>query len=123
MRDLRFRAWDKEFGEMLQVGQITFAPNCDRFEQAYLMDEHNDIHYLDDVEIMQYTGLEDKHGTPIYEGDIVNHPDLGKKEVEFVGGAFVLKGDGINFTGKLLFSECEIIGNKWEGCKCETTQD
>ena len=126
MREIKFRAWDKEMGEMLQVGQITFAPNCDRFEQAYIMDENNDIRYLDDCEIMQYTGLEDKHGTPIFEGDIVQYDfvqngnwvkGIIKGEVIFEGGMFVV--DSCLFN--LVDYDIEIIGNKWEGCKQNET--
>lgn len=39
--------------------------------------------------IMQFTGLHDKNGTAIFEGDIVNQFDLiVKREVVYVNGAF-----------------------------------
>ncbi len=68
MREIKFRAWDKKDRRLFQVEYLGL----------------NDVHAFDDIgrestdfELMQYTGLRDKNGTEIYEGDVLEHPTMG----------------------------------------------
>ena len=63
MREIKFRAWHEERKEMYD--NITF----NNFDGYYLISGDCNI---DDLKFMQYTGLKDKNGKEIYEGDILN---------------------------------------------------
>ena len=55
-REIKFRAWDKENRRMRPHEELYF--DCGEFKNPTLM---------------QYTGLKDKNGVEIYEGDVVRY--------------------------------------------------
>ena len=67
MREIKFRAWDKENKIMFRDNLTVLAT----LRSKFLCEENGDLDVYRHFEFMQYTGLNDKNGTEIYEGDIV----------------------------------------------------
>ena len=76
MRQIKFRAWDKKLKQIKPVIDIWFGEGV---SISHIVIRHHGevITLFSDFELMQFTGLLDKNGKEIYDGDIVATSDNG----------------------------------------------
>lgn len=111
MKNIKFRAWDYDNECMYDDSQIIIH------EGTVFIGRIKFVHQISqDTELMQYTGLKDKNGIEIYEGDIVTHLDFKEpSEVTFSKGCFRIHDFTMaNFEAVHPISKTEVIGNIYE---------
>lgn len=112
MNKIKYRAWEKNLKEMIEVEEIDFIRGVINGSSIW--------RFFDEIELMQYTGLKDKNGKEIYEGDILRvYDDFFRDGLDDMYG--VVKFDNGRFylnTFKPYYNETwiyfEVVGNIYE---------
>lgn len=125
MRPIKFRAWDRSQGKMLYFSLATiygyegeangvFLPDGTTLNENSGFGSSNCVN--PDLTIMQFTGLLDKNGKEIYEGDICLDFRLDENVVFWGDGGFYVRNyhaEGIRAVD-WLDDKSEVIGNVYE---------
>jgi len=138
MREIKFRAWDKDKKQWLRVDTVAcivlYGNGEIGFDTGYgVIPINSNYAGLQNIELMQYTGLHDKNGKEIYEGDILKEPNTifgdflsvvewGKLEIclgwtdtpEMVGWMQKPLNKKYDSYPLYIYWDTEIIGNIYE---------
>lgn len=113
MRDIKFRAFNG--GRIVKVNTIWWSDG-----EINWVDTSKNYDFDEDFILMQYTGLKDKNGVEIYEGDILFHPLQGRRRVYYPYSERVASyglrdiDNGFGSTLQDSHAVWEVIGNIYE---------
>ncbi|OUB05993.1 hypothetical protein BK708_40475 [Bacillus thuringiensis serovar yunnanensis] len=126
MREIKFRTWDKKYHMLEYDDSPDLLIGMDG--KVYQKEERNyagtsfiEYEVANRFELMQYTGLKDKNGKEIYEGDILQFNTDAPGVVDYFRGSCRVKtpsryrgDDWRTSLWDATIDEYEIVGNMYE---------
>lgn len=130
-REIKFRAWHKENKNMLKAVSVdTRKKETNTITPLQYRGTRYSYNDFGRVILMQFTGLKDKNGKEIFEGDVVKYKNSIWK-VRFEFGGFDLFADAKNLSEAIVekpktdnemiadelnvwWTRCEVLGNIYE---------
>ncbi len=119
MRDVKYKVWDVKNNEFIDKLTALYQNGTLVIYNPLTSSYFEPIQ--EDYDVIFYTGLKDKNGKEIYEGDIMIYPDEPKPrniyQIIFDGGCFVANcrvGSYFKYMREFILDTIEIIGNIYE---------
>ena len=120
-RDIVFRGKSKSTGEWVEgslIGNDVIVGKIVEFEEDYFCTEF--WYKVDPETVGQFTGMTDKNGTMIFEGDILNEPSAYKDDIYQVFWdedyfSFRVKSGRVDYyLDEMQKYHCEVVGNIYD---------
>jgi len=116
MREIKFRAWVFPLKEMKQVIDLCFNDDGEFIGVRFSDTPRTGMVNFRSVNLREYTGLKDKNGTEIFEGDVIKDEENFLWEVVYETDGFHVMSHDLMAVEMLreAIRYGEVVGNKYE---------